>query len=192
MSSDINYIIRQSINGDKIYQEILLQKLNPLIYRNIYRYWNASEPVIEDLAQEGYIVVLESLKTYNEGRNVHFLYYIKTRLTYFYKNCYRKMKTQQNKISFLENNMDSNFMPGKTAESSLNTLDSVIAGEEISELLSNIKKLPKKDKKILYLYYYKQLTMTQVSENLNIPYSTAMGRKQAALKKLRKLMAARS
>lgn len=180
MDSDINYIIRMSLNGDKNYQEILLQMLRPLIYKNIYSYWYPIDPLTEDLAQEGYALILESLKSFDENLNTHFLYYVKTRLIYFYKNYYRNNK-QKNVKSINENNIHE----------AKNTLDIIIAKEEISELLINIKKLNANEQKILYLYYYQQLSMTEISEILSIPYRTTIGKKQTAVKKLKKILTCR-
>ena len=90
MNSDINYIIQESLKGDKYYQEILLKRLNPLIFKNIYLYYHPSSPIIEDLAQEGYIIILQSLKDYDENKNAHFLQYIKIKIHYFYKNLSKK------------------------------------------------------------------------------------------------------
>ncbi|NLK65574.1 MAG: hypothetical protein GX289_10840, partial [Tissierellia bacterium] len=84
MHSDINYIIQESLKGDKIYQEILLKRLNPLIFKNIYKYYSPSNPLTEDLLQEGYIIILQALKNYDMNKNVHFLQYVKISLYYFY------------------------------------------------------------------------------------------------------------
>lgn len=182
MCSDINYIIRMSLNGDKIYQEILLQKLNPLIYKNIYRYWMPNDLIIEDLVQEGYALILESLKNYDEKRNAHFLYYVKINLIYFYKNYHRKANRQN-----IKNIPDEN-LSGKTTKS---ILDNLIEKEEADKLLFNVNKLSVKEQKILYLYYYEEQSMSEISKVLNTPYRTVLGKKYAAIKKLKKLMNSR-
>lgn len=178
MPSDINYIIQMSLNGDKNYQEILLQKLNPLIYKNIYMYWTPGNPLTEDLAQEGYALVLESLKSYDEKYNVHFLQYVKIKIIYFYKNYYRKIKTQKDEMN----------MPENIAGDIKDTLDRLIDAEEADEMLAKLKKLNENEQKIIYLYYYEQIPLTKIASSLNIPYRTALGRKQTALKKLNKLI----
>jgi len=103
MDADINYIILESLKGDKKSQEILLSKLHPLIYKNIYRYYSQDDHIVEDLVQEGYVVILKSLKSYEENKGVHFLGYIKSNLFYFYKNYYRDTKNQRNTISLNQN-----------------------------------------------------------------------------------------
>lgn len=187
MDSDINYIIQESLNGDKNYQEILLEKLNPLLFKNIYMYWNLMDPMTEDLLQEGYAVILQALKTFDNSRNVHFLHYIKTKIEYFFKNYYKKTKKQLHDISLSTNIGQYNLVLEKTVKCNLNTLESVIMGEASEELMKNIKKLTEKEQKIIYLYYYDEQPLTVISKNLNIPYRTVIGKKKTALKKLKRL-----
>ena len=178
MDSDINYIIKQSLKGDKNNQEILLDMLSPLIYKNIYKYWKVNDPIIEDLVQEGYIVILKSLQSFDENRNVHYLHYVKIKIIYYYKNFYRSTKNQRNKISLKENMGTDNY----------NVLERIIAEEEKTDLLVNVKKLSVKEQKILFLYYYKKMSMDEISKHLNIKYRTVISAKYNAINKLRKFM----
>lgn len=178
MDSDINYIIQESLNGDKNYQEILLKKLNPLLFKNIYMYWNFGSPIEADLLHEGYLLILESLNNFDKNRNVHFLQYAKINAKYFYKNYYKKNKTHAISLSITE------FY--KIADNSLNTLESAIKKEEYEQLIANINKLNEKEKQVIYLYYYKDLSLSEISKKLNVPYRTLLGRKKTALKKLKK------
>ena len=186
MDSDINYIIQESINGDKNCQEILLEKLNPLLYRNIYMYWDLTDPMTEDLLQEGYAEILQALKTYDKNRNVHFLHYVKTKVEYFFKNHYKNTKKQLSAISLSTNIGQSNLELEKITAGSLSTLESVIIAEEYEDLMGNIKMLSKKEQEIIYLYYFNQQPLTKISKDLNIPYRTVIGKKKTALKKLKK------
>lgn len=181
MNSDINYIIQMSLNGDKKYQEILLEKLNPLIYKNIYKYWNASDSLIEDLAQEGYIIILESFSSFDISRNVHYLQYIKTKIEYFYKNYYKKTQKYNDKI----------YNENKVYETIESGIELLIAKEESAELSNIITELSEIEQKIIYLYYYHELSLKYISELLNIPYRTVVSKKHLAITKLKKLIAGR-
>lgn len=178
MDTDINYIIQMSLNGDKNYQEILLETLKPMIFKNIYTYYSPMNPITEDLEQEGYIIILESLKNFDQKRNVHFLHYIKIKLFYFYKNYYRKIKRDSTNISIVENMTFDQF----------DRIQSTIEKEIITELMNNIKKLSLKEQQILYLNFYMQMDMQEISNYLSIPYRTCIWRKYSAIKKLKKLM----
>lgn len=191
MDSDINYIIQKSVNGDKEFQEILLKKLHPLIYKNIYRYYSVGDDIIEDLVQEGYIIILQSLKSFDENRNVHFLGYVKIKLDFYYKNYYRNTKNQRYTVSLNQKlgDTDSSIeLENIIIDEKFNLEDNFLKKEEISELLTNIKKLSRKEQDILNLYYKNELTMKEISNQLNIAYRTAIGRKYTAIVKLKNLM----
>lgn len=181
MDTDINHIIQESINGDKFFQEILLKKLNPLIYKCIYRYYPINESIIEDLVQEGYIIILLSLKSFDKNRNVHFLRYVQIKLQFFYKNYYRNTRHQRETNSIHEY---EDFLWDEKI-----SLEDKIADEaEISELMKNIDKLPEKEKDVLNLYYNYEYSMEEIARSLNIAYRTAIGRKYTAVCRLRKMM----
>lgn len=186
MDSDINYIIRMSLNGDKNNQEILLERLKPLIYKNIYQHWDTSDNIVEDLVQEGYIVILESLKSFDKNRNVHFLYYVKMNILYFYKNYYRSTRSERNELELLDN-INSNHI--NDVDEFL-TLDFLTQKETNDELLRGIGSLSPREQIIINSFYFKQIPMIDICKNLKLPYSTAMGIKQKALKKLGKLLSA--
>lgn len=177
MYTDINYIIHQSLKGDINAQEKLLKKLKPLLLRNIAKY-SLKEDDIEDLLQEGYIVILNSLKSYNPIKNVHFLGYVKVNIQYFYINYFRNKTI--NYISL--NNMSKEIT---------NTTDSfaqLLEAEEIAELHECIKSLPIKDQNILTLFYKEEFSISKISDILNIPYRSVLGRKRNSIKKLRKML----
>lgn len=191
MDTDINYIILKSINGDKKFQEILLKKMRPLIYKNIYKYYEPNDNNIEDLVQEGYIIILKSLKTYNKTLNIHFLGYVKSNLIFYYKNYYRNTKNQRKTISLNQTLCDSQSSLGLEnliADKSIDPVDNITKNEEIKELLTNIQKLSIKEQNVLNMYYIDELSMSEISKQLNIAYRTAIGRKYTALQKLKKMV----
>ncbi len=183
MNSDINYIIQESLKGDKIYREVLLKRLNPLIYKNIYKYYSPSNPLVEDLVQEGYIIILQSLKDYDEKRNVHFLQYVKIRLYYFYKNHYKKnIKHVTLSIDYLDN-------VGKEIKAKdFEQITAIILEEENDELYKCINKLSENEQTILNLFYFQSLSIQQISDKLNLKYNSIVNMKMKAVKRLRKMM----
>lgn len=183
MNSDINYIIQKSLKGDKIYQEKLLKRLNPLIFKNIYLYYNPSDPIVEDLLQEGYIVILESLKDYDPKRNVHFLQYIKVKICYFYKNLQRNR--DNNKVLSIEQLMEK----GKEIESKdFSPLDKLILKEEKDKIFNCLKGLSEIEQSIIYLFYFKKHSLKDISHKLDLNYRLVLNTKSNAVKKLKKMM----
>jgi len=193
LDTDINYIILKSINGDKISQEILLKKLHPLIYKNIYKYYEPVDSDIEDLVQEGYIVILKSLETYNKALNIHFLGYVKSNLSFYYKNYYRNTKNQRKTVSLnqtLGDTRSSFELVNLIEDKTIDLVGNLTREEEIKELHANIQKLSIKEQNVLNMYYIDKLSMSEISKQLNIAYSTATGRKYMAMQKLKKMMRA--
>ncbi len=187
MASDINYIIQKSLNGDKNYQEILLENLKPLLYKNIYMYWDSKDSITEDMLQEGYIVILQALKTYDNKCEVHFLQYVKIKIQYFFKNYYEKAKKQKIEMSLSEKIGQENFELENIIESSMDILENVIKKENSEELLVNLYKLNEKEQEIIYLYYFKHIPLVEISKHFNVPYSTLTGRKKTSINKLNAL-----
>lgn len=187
---DINYIIHKSLKGNKKYQEILIKKLHPLIYKNIYRYYCTNDDIVEDLVQEGYIVILECLKNYDESYNVHFLGFVKNKLYYFYKNHFRNNLSKRNLTSLNQLINDTNDITLQN----LNLLiqhdvsDEIINHEEINCLFRSLNKLNNKEQKILKMYYCDFLKAADISKILKIPYRTVTSAKYAAITKLKKHM----
>ena len=181
MDSDINYIIQESLKGDNNYQEILLKRLTPLIFKNIYTYYMPSNPLTEDLLQEGYIVILQSLKDYDIKRNVHFLQYVKIKLYYFFKNYYRK----DSKYNILS--IENLSMMGKQLKSNdANQLNLIILTEEKDALYKCMSELSEEEQAILQLYYFERFSIQEISQELNIKYRKVINTKSKAVKKLRK------
>jgi RNA polymerase sigma-70 factor (ECF subfamily) len=179
MDSDINHIIQQSLKGDKNFQEILLKKLRPLIYKNIYKYWRVWDTEAEDMAQEGYIVILTSLKTFDSSKNVHYLHYIKTKLEYFYKNKSRKFRLRTNVSSLQENRHEYEDA------TKLGSIEQAIKQEEKYELLKSIQNLSSEEQEIIYLYYFLGQSMKSISNSLGIKYGKVLSLKRKALAHLR-------
>lgn len=178
--TDINYIIQMSLKGDKKYQEILLNELEPLLYKNIYKYWGLNDPIIEDLLQEGYIVVLQALKNFDINKEIHFLAFIKSKIKYFYLNCYRT--GLKNTINFTNHLNIDEFEIDDLKE---NVEEKVLKDEEISLLKSCIDMLPEKEQQLIYSFYFDEIPVSEIAEKLNISYGAACCKKSRILKKLR-------
>lgn len=181
MNSDINHIIQESLKGDKYYQEILLKRLNPLIFKNIYLYYHPSNPIIEDLAQEGYIIILQSLKDYDIKKNVHFLQYIKVKLYYFYKNLSKK---HHKYITISLENLKEKGNELKS--SSLSQLDIIIKKEERDLLYKRLNELTNKEQEVLRLFYFEQYSIQEISKELSLNNRAVINIKYNAIKKLKK------
>ena len=183
MQPDINYIIQESLKGDKIYVEILLKRLNPVIFKNIYTYWSPSDPLTQDLQQEGYMIILQSLKDFDTDRKVHFLQYVKIRLYYFYKDYFKK-NIKNDALS-----MDHLYETGRELISDCrDQLTSIILKEEEDSLHKCIDELSEKEQMIISLFYFRRLSIQEIADKLGIKYRAVINIKSNAVRKLRRKM----
>lgn len=183
MQPDINYIIQESLKGDKIYVEILLKRLNPVIFKNIYTYWSPSDPLTQDLQQEGYMIILQSLKDFDTDRKVHFLQYVKIRLYYFYKDYFKK-SIKNDALS-----MDHLYETGRELISNCrDQLTSIILKEEEDSLHKCIDELSEKEQMIISLFYFRRLSIQEIADKLGIKYRAVINIKSNAVRKLRRKM----
>lgn len=181
MQPDINYIIQESLKGDKIYVEILLKRLNPVIFKNIYTYWSPSDPLTQDLQQEGYMIILQSLKDFDTDRKVHFLQYVKIRLYYFYKDYFKK-SIKNDALS-----MDHLYETGRELISDCrDQLTSIILKEEEDSLHKCIDELSEKEQMIISLFYFRRLSIQEIADKLGIKYRAVINIKSNAVRKLRR------
>ncbi len=180
---DIQQLYKDAYLGDKESELLILERLKPLIISSIRKYnldWNE----FEDLIQEGREMVLICIKDYNPYLNVPFLGYVKSRLKYLYLNK-RKIKKDLslNKI-FGENGEE--YL--ELLESKENILESLLEKEIYTKLHNVIGTLPKREKEVLGDFFFRDLTITQISKKYNITYRTVLNQKSNALKKLRERM----
>jgi RNA polymerase sporulation-specific sigma factor len=183
MQPDINYIIQESLKGDKIYVEILFKRLNPVIFKNIYTYWSPSDPLTQDLQQEGYMIILQSLKDFDTDRKVHFLQYVKIRLYYFYKDYFKK-SIKNDALS-----MDHLYETGRELISDCrDQLTSIILKEEEDSLHKCIDELSEKEQMIISLFYFRRLSIQEIADKLGIKYRAVINIKSNAVRKLRRKM----
>lgn len=169
-----------SLKGDKKYQEILLNRLEPLICKNIYSLWSSNDPMIEDLIQGGYIVVLQALESFDENKEIHFLAFIKSKIKYFYLNCYRNSLKH---TKTLINNLNIDDL--EICDLKENTEEKILKDEENFLLISSIDTLPEKEKQLIYSFYFDEAPMKEIAKELNISYSHACCKKSQAIKKLK-------
>ena len=73
-------LVDKARKGDKRAMEDLLDKLKPLIYSAIRRFSKGVDT--EDLYQEACVILLESVRDFDEERKVPFLAFAKSRIHY--------------------------------------------------------------------------------------------------------------
>ena len=83
---------------------------------------------------------------------------------------------------------DENAGIGYRISDDLTPEESVIRKREMQELRAMIRILPEKLREVVYLFYYAELPLRDISETLKIPEGTVKSRLNSAKKRLRKLL----
>ncbi len=139
----------------------------------------------EDLIQLGYLVIMESLKTFDTTKG-NFTKYITKIIDNKYKNLISKFenKTYEASLNYIINSTEESYEAYIAEDFSIE--DDYIKEEELKELRIALDKLsPLLYDIIEHVYIKRQGTLKQYGEDKNIPYSTLKLWHKEALKKLR-------
>lgn len=139
------------------------------------------EKLAEDLTQEVFIDVLSSIKNLN---NIEIFGAWISKITINKVNTKRKklFLHKKNIASFepgnFENIINENFIPEKL----------VLKEEMNREILGQINKLSQNKRRVLLLYYFKEMSLKEISLIENIPIGTVKSRLFSARKLLKNLI----
>ncbi|RPG60005.1 MAG: sigma-70 family RNA polymerase sigma factor [Flavobacteriales bacterium TMED191] len=137
----------------------------------------------EDIFQETFLKVINTLKkgNYNEeGKFVPWVMRIAYNLSIDY---FRKIR----KTKFVRSNSEFDIF-NVIKDSSMSKEDEMIKSRIMSDIRSLIKYLPSKQKEVLKMRYYSNMSYNEIADNCNISINTALGRMRYALINLRKII----
>lgn len=181
-------LVQGGKRGDKHCKEQLLYKLTPLML-SLYNRYGSGLPR-EDFLQSLRLSVLELIESFHPGYNVPFLGFAKVRLRYAAMNMRRK-RLPPGKVLSLD-------QPGRYAENiSLadrlmdrgpSPEDVFILRHDRHRLIKGLDTLTAKQRRIIYLYYFKGISLKEISRRFNVHYQAVLSMKARAVKKLREYM----
>ncbi|PAB59377.1 sigma-70 family RNA polymerase sigma factor [Anaeromicrobium sediminis] len=158
----------------------IVENLRPLIISSIKKY-NYNNELFEDLYEDGKVEILKSINEFKENKNTPFLGYVKMKLKYMYLNKSNKktldtvpIEKRHGKESLLE-----------ILDSGENSEDILIKKENTDEILKAIEKLDMNSRKIIYLYYVKNMKLKDICVTLDLTYYSGAKMKERAIKKIR-------
>ena len=186
MSSYIERLFKSVKGGNDHKKEELLMKLKPLIIKSIRRYCNKFSQY-EDLIQQGYEVILKGIDSFDEKRDVNFLGYIKMLLKFHYL---KKLKDnyKEKRIFSLNEHIgeEEDEMLDLIPSMDKSPLDKILDKEEKIHLKKAMSILTKRQRDVIFYYYIKNKSISEISDILKISYRTVINTKTTALKKLKK------
>ena len=183
MYEELNETIKRAILGNSLDCEKLLKELYPLIITSIKRYYNKSTE-FEDLIQEGRVLILECIKTYDEAKGTYFLGYVKTMLRYHYldKHKQKNMISLNDKVGNEEEDEEFIDLLISNVE---DTLDVLVRLEENDRLSQALNSLTLRQKEIVVDFYYEGISIEEIGRKYGIAYRTVVNTKTNALNKLK-------
>lgn len=183
MNRTIQEIYFDSVKGEEEALIELTFRLQPLIISSIRKYYNKQKEM-DDLIQEGRLLVLESVKDYREDYSVPFLGYIKSRLKFLYLGKNRMKKE-----------LSLNIPIGEEGEEHINMLEDGLLLEEDyikkegkSEVLLRLELLSTRERQVVEGYYFMNLSISEIAKSYGIKYRTVINTKKRALDRLKREM----
>lgn len=168
-------------------KEEIIKDFTPLIKASITKYFKNNKS-FEDAFQDGVLKVLELINTFNENENISFSCYLKHMLKYFYMQKFFKEKEKlentftntyilegEEKIDILESIEDEN----------VNVEKEILHLEMKNEVKNAILTLPKKQRNVIYLKFFKNLKNKEIAKKMNIKEDTVKEYYKIAKKKLK-------
>lgn len=180
---EIERLYEDSIRGDDNAKYELVERFYPLIISSIKKYYN-SYFEFEDLVEDGKVIVLECIRDFDKGKNVHFSGFVKTRLKFFYLN---KLNSKKEMLSLNQKNEEDTELID-LLESEVNLEEEVINRDFSNQIQELFKSLSLKERETIIEFYYLGLDINEISKVHNISYRTVLELKRRAHKKLKEKM----
>lgn len=178
--------LEKSLKGDLQSMEKIMEMLTPLIKSSIKKYF-LGDLSMEDLLQEGYLKIIECIKTFDETKGIPFLGYIKPSLRFMYMDLGRKtIKEEHESLNKPLNSENDNIeLLDLIEDDAASTEMKLIDIEELNFLNNILTNLSNRELQVIKLCYYENKNMLEISEQLGISYRTVVNTKVNAIKKLR-------
>lgn len=176
-------LVTEFINGNQNSIEILIKRHKSKVYTYILLIVK-NEQLAEDIFQDTFIKVIQSLKLGKYRDNGRFLSWVIRISHNLIIDHFRKEK-QLNTLSNDDYETDI-FNSRKMSEKNIE--DNIIDLQIQNDVRRLIDKLPEDQKEVILLRHYGGLSFKEIAEQTNVSINTALGRMRYALINLRKLI----
>jgi len=176
-------LVQAYIKGDHSAIEVLINRHRSKVYTYILLTIK-NQQLAEDLFQETFIKVIQSLRAGKYKDNGKFLSWVIRIAHNLIIDHFRKEK-QMNAIS----NDDSEVDLFNSKKFSDENIEELIVNNQIrSEIRILINELPDNQREVVLLRHYGNLSFKEIAEQTDVSINTALGRMRYALINLRKLI----
>lgn len=176
-------LVQAYIKGDHSAIEVLINRHRSKVYTYILLTIK-NQQLAEDLFQETFIKVIQSLRRGKYKDNGKFLSWVIRIAHNLIIDHFRKEK-QMNTLSNDDSEVDL-FNSKKLSDSNIEEL--IIDSQIKSEIRVLINELPDDQREVVLLRHYGGLSFKEIAEQTDVSINTALGRMRYALINLRKLI----
>jgi len=176
-------LVQAYIKGDQSAIETLINRHRSKVYTYILLTIK-NQPLAEDLFQETFIKVIQSLRRGKYRDNGRFLSWVIRIAHNLIIDHFRKEK-QMNSVS----NDDSEVDLFNSKKLSDDNIEDLIVNNQIkAEIRALINELPNDQREVVLLRHYGNLSFKEIAEQTDVSINTALGRMRYALINLRKMI----
>ena len=163
---------------------LVVEAYKPLLISSIKKYYNKSYQ-FEELMQEGILEIIESIKDFDNSRNIPFSGYLKRRIYYFYLG---KNHIKENLSLDINIGEEKEMTLGDLIEDNMNIEEDYLKKENSIEIKKALEKLTKRQREIIEDFYFHKKSIGEIAIEKNIKYRTVVNTKTTALEKLKKII----
>lgn len=176
-------LVEKAKNGNKKALEEVVESLKPLVIASIRRYYNKPKEY-DDLIQDGNLRIIESIYEYDKSKKVHFLGFIKMNLKFLYLDKH-KQKFHLSLDETIGEEDDSSRIDYLVSDE-VDFLESIVDEENKALVKKALSTLTEKQRKIIEMFYWKNMAIGDIAEELDLAYRTVVNTRVQAMEKIRK------
>ncbi|MEZ5006915.1 MAG: sigma-70 family RNA polymerase sigma factor [Chitinophagales bacterium] len=183
---DDQQLVKSYLNGCEASLEVLINRHKDRVYTAVYMFVR-DKYLAEDIFQDTFIKVVESLRSGNykeEGKFLPWVMRISHNLCIDY---FRKVKR---KPSIVDNEGFDIFEVLKFSGD--NAEDTMIKDQAKAKVKDLINQLPDEQKEVVVLRHYAEMSFKEIADMTGVSINTALGRMRYALINLRKMVTEKS
>lgn len=183
MSDQYAHLWRLFITGDKVAFKNLMEQY----FRQLFHYgtkFSDDEELIKDTIQELFIVLWERRE--NLSADVNPKAYLISSLR---RALHRKIQSQNKFVQYSELKDNINYFNFEVSVED-GIIENEFTRDRAKKIAENITALPERQKEVVYLKFFEEMSRDEISETMGISPQTVSNMLQLALKKLRTEMVA--
>lgn len=166
---------------DERYRYELWERFRPLCI-TWARKFKQAEDEEQDLLQESYVLLVNTLKTYDREKAIAFEAYYKC-ILYRWGNNYRRKKR-----ILCTYDGEAHDLIGELVDETINVEEAVIRNERLTKLRQALKELKAKEYELIMALYTPHAKIAEIAQEKQMTYKALSHKKYKLLKKIEKIL----